>query len=230
MPFADLHHYFKGFLLQHPTFQWPLQCAGCPPPPSSTHLSGWWGWSVWRRRWRPLGSCGEQGQAQEPAGSQWPLAQSLHTVTMPDTISVILSHAARITQNVEHFSEELLICRDFGWANDFSCIFFFSIVKAINKDSVWYAAHFKVNYIAWGLSTLKGRRPTGVSCRLCPWALLSVSCTQTICVGRFGGWLKENRLCYNKDLLLPGEEWGQTWGGGAIRNRRTRALRFEYNK
>ena len=86
------------------TLQQQLRGVG-PPPLSPPHWSGWWGWSVWQWRWRLLGvgapcwlgSCGEEGQAQEPVGSQWPWEQSLHTVTTtPDTISVILSHAMHI--------------------------------------------------------------------------------------------------------------------------------------
>lgn len=92
------------YLLEHPTLQGQLQGFGSPSL-SPLHWSGWWGWSVWQWKWRLLGvgvpcwvdSCGEQGQAQEPVGSQWPWAQSLHTVTtVPDTISVILSHARHV--------------------------------------------------------------------------------------------------------------------------------------
>lgn len=94
----------RHIFLEHLTLQWQFQCVGSPPL-SPLHWSGWWGWSVWQWKWRLLGvgvpcwldSCGGQGQAQEPVGSQWPWAQSLHTVTTtPVTISVILSHAIHI--------------------------------------------------------------------------------------------------------------------------------------
>lgn len=73
------------------------------PPLSLLGWSEWWWRNVKQSWWSLLGvcwwleSCGEQGQAQEPVGSHWPWAQSLHMVTtMPDTISVILSHAIHI--------------------------------------------------------------------------------------------------------------------------------------
>lgn len=83
--------------------------------------SGWWGWSVWQRKWKPpgaAGSCwldsyGEEGQAQEPIGSQWPWAQILHTVTTrPVTMSWVAFHSVTFTVHPTQ-------------ADTFSVVFFF---------------------------------------------------------------------------------------------------------